>query len=377
MRASREWIFFCIVTPGLEELALQEFALKQEALGIPFSSVLPLKGGFEFKASWELGRGALHLLKIPTRVLLRLEQVKARDFPKLFARLKNISWGQYLTHPQPLFKISCEQCRLMHTDRIAQTFNEALAAHFQGHPLPLRWQKEGLPPDTLFVRGVQDVFHLSLDLTGDALYKRGVSIIKGEAPLRENLASALLLALFTTPTPVWTAIHLWDPFCGSGTFLLEAAQFFHPSTRAFAYQHSIVNLGVAPWKSRAPLPEWPIEELVGTDLHTELIKKLTPLSTSMKFQVQDFFTAVPDKENRNPLWMIANPPYGERLELKEGISVFARKLSESWQQHRPERSLILVPASWPKLRIQGALPQRVVSFSNGGLAVEARLWWRK
>mgnify|MGYP001627388212 CR=1 FL=1 len=376
MRASREWTFFCIVTPGLEELALREFALKQEALGIPLESVLPLKGGFEFRASWELGRGALHLLKIPTRVLLRLEQVRARDFPKLFARLKALPWGQYLTHPQPLLKISCEECRLMHTDRLAQTLSEALAAHFKGAPLPLRWQKEGLAPDTLFVRGVRDVFQLSLDLTGEALYKRGISVIKGEAPLRENLASALLLALFTTPAPASTPLRLWDPFCGSGTFLFEAAQFFHPSERTFAYQRSIVNLGVAPWRPRAPLQAWPVEELRGTDLQAELIKKLTPLGPGMSFAAQDFFTARSENESNHPLWMIANPPYGERLELAEGIRGFARRLAAHWQQQRPARSLILVPASWPQLRLDGELPRRVVSFSNGGLAVEARLWWR-
>lgn len=369
MRASQEWTFFCVVTPGLVDLALAEWEEKKHALGVTDQSVRVSSAGLEVTLPWSLGVGLVHVLKIPTRVLVRLTTLTARDFPKLHAKAQKLPWTTWLAHPEPRWKVSAHQCRLMHTGRLEETLAAALQRSLTHQPLSLRWQKESIAPETLYVRGVDDEWTISLDVTGDALYKRGAQLIRGEAPLRETLAQACLRYLFDPPPA--EAVTLWDPLCGSGTFLFEALSAHRPTERAFSYTHSALNLGVAPWKAKASVPALPVRAALGSDIDRELIEKLTPVP-GLAFECQDFLAN--QRAPGAPLWIISNPPYGERLKLAEGIGAFADKLTRALSATGAERILLLVPASWPELRVQGQRCRRILSFSNGGLAVEARVW---
>lgn len=370
MRASQPWCFFCVITPGLEELALSELLEKRALLGSDVDPVA-LPGGFEITLPWEQGRALTAILKIPTRVLVRLTTFAARDFPKLFQKTSDLPWTQWLSHPTPQWKVSIHQCRLMHSGRVEETLIEALAKAHTKKPFSNRWQKENLPAETIYVRGVDDNWTFSLDITGLALYKRGVSEIKGEAPLRETLAAACLRFLFRE-LPA-QPVHLWDPMCGSGTFLFEALHHQLPTEREFAYQTSLLNLGVAPWKPKTTLPAWPIEACTGLDLKPELVNRLAT-TAKISWGVHDVLAAPKVPVTTAPLWIISNPPYGERLALPEGVPEFARKLSESLSKFPCERVLLLVPASWPSFKIKDRKPQEILRFTHGGLAVEARLW---
>lgn len=369
MRASQEWTFFCVVTPGLVELALKEWEEKKHALGVTDQSVRVSPAGLEVTLPWALGVGLVHVLKIPTRVLVRLTTITARDFPKLHTKVQKLPWTAWLAHPEPRWKISAHQCRLMHTGRLEETLGAALQKSLTHQPLSLRWKKEAIAPETLYVRGVDDEWTISLDVTGEALYKRGAQLIRGEAPLRETLAQACLTYMFDPPPD--EAVTLWDPLCGSGTFLFEALSAHVPTERTFSYTHSALNLGVAPWKPKAEARGFPIREALGSDVDRALIEKLTPVP-GLTLACEDFLNH--RRPPQTPLWIIANPPYGERLKLAEGISAFVDKLSRALSTTGAERILLLVPASWPELKVEGQRCRRRLSFSNGGLAVEARVW---
>lgn len=370
MRASQEWTFFCVITPGLEALALIELHEKKTALGLSTEEIKSLPGGIELTLPWNKGIGLVHLLKIPTRVIVRLTTITARDFPKLHQKALNLPWTKWLAHPTPNWKITAHQCRLMHTGRLEETLSEALKKSHIKSPFSTRWQKENIAPETLYVRGVDDEWTISLDITGDALYKRGLSIVKGEAPLRETLAQASLKMLFTAHPK--EAVTLWDPMCGSGTFLYEALTAHLPSDRSFSYLAGELNRGVAPWKPFAAPPAFPIALAHGSDLNRELIAKLVPLE-KMSFSCADLFGHHQQKFSA-PLWIISNPPYGERIEISEGISEFVKKLSHSLGEANPEKVLLLVPSSWPHFKIKGQKFNTYLRFLNGGLSVEARLW---
>lgn len=358
-----------MITPGLEELALQEFVEKRDLLGATVDPVA-LPGGFEVTLPWEQGRALTTVLKIPTRILVRLTQVTARDFPKLFQKTSDLPWTQWLSHPEPLWKVSIHQCRLMHSGRVEETLIEAMNKAHSKKPFSNRWQKENLPQETLYVRGVDDVWTFSLDITGVALYKRGVSEIKGEAPLRETLAAACLRFLFREKPS--KPVHLWDPMCGSGTFLFEALDHQQPTQRNFAYQTSLLNLGVPLWKPKTILDAWPIERCSGHDVNPDLVNQLT--HDKIQWGVHDVIRAPQTPQTAAPLWIISNPPYGERLALPEGIPAFAKNLSDSLSNMPCERVLLLVPSSWPVILIKERKPQEILRFTHGGLAVEARLW---
>lgn len=370
MRASQEWTFFCVVTPGLEALALAELNEKKAAIGLTHEEVKTLPAGFELTLPWSKGVGLVHLLKIPTRVIVRLGSITARDFPKLHQKALKLPWTKWLSHPTPHWKISAHQCRLMHTGRLEETLSEALKKSHISSPFSNRWQKENIAPETLYVRGVDDEWTISLDITGEALYKRGLSIVKGEAPLRETLAQACLRLMFADCSK--KNVTLWDPMCGSGTFLFEAMTAHLPSQRPFSYLTSELNRGVPPWKPHAELGAFSIAKAHGSDLNKELITKLVPLE-KMRFSCADLFSK--DRPQlSSPLWIISNPPYGERIEISEGISEFIKKLSHCLGDARPEKVLLLVPSSWPHFKIRDQKFNTYLRFLNGGLSVEARLW---
>jgi putative N6-adenine-specific DNA methylase len=368
MRASQPWCFFCVITPGLEDLALAEFREKRSLWGGDDTDPAMLPGGMEITLPWEQGIGLVHCLKIPTRVMVRLTKITARDFPKFHQKALKLPWTKWLSHPTPEWKISAHQCRLMHTGRIEETLVDALRDAGKQQPFSSRYQKENIAPETVYVRGVNDEWTFSLDITGVALYKRGTSGIKGEAPLRETLAAAILRFLFATPPQ--SPVHLWDPMCGSGTLLLEASSHHTPFEREFAYQKSILNLGVAPFKPKSTLPAWPVLSFVGSDINANLLSKL-PKMSGITWRTGDVLTTPAPV---GPFWIISNPPYGERLELSEGIEVFAKNLSKTLSTHPCDRVLLLVPKTWPTMLIRGQRPSEILGFSNGGLAVEARLW---
>jgi putative N6-adenine-specific DNA methylase len=368
MRASQEWTFFCIIAPGLEDLAIQEFHQKQLALGLELLTPQMLVGGFEITCSWELGRGLVHLLKIPTRVIVRLTQFKARDFPKVYKKISELPWTKWISHPKPQWKVSAHECRLIQTTRLEETLDEALELSFSRNPLSLRYQKENLNPETLYLRGYKDNWTLSLDITGEALYKRKIQDIKGAAPIRETLASACLFYFFQEPPK--EKINLWDPMCGSGTFLNEAMNFHLPLEKNFNYLTSILNLGVPPWKPKSACLDFPIEKTYGSDINQELIAK-----TKKDYFFHDFLKMEKSPINsQSPLWIIMNPPYGERLSLGEPRREFIQKLATSVDKCQASKALIVTPADWPKIPTQTMSLSSKLVFSNGGLAVEARLF---
>lgn len=369
MRASQVWRFFCVVAPGHEAVARAEFEAKRAALGLEACVISEIPGGFEFDAPWELGRGCVHLLKIPTRVLVRLQKIKGRDFPKLYKALRDLPWNSWLQHPTPQLKVTAKECRLMHTGRIEETWRDALHDAQVRSPFSTRWQAQGHPPDLLLLRGHQDEWELSLDLSGEPLYKRGTQHVDAEAPLRETHAAATLLQLFS-PAPA-VAVTLVDPLCGSGTLLREALGFHLPSVRAFSYVTSPLNKGVAPWKARVALAPLPIKRALGLDLNAQLVQQLQA-QRGIEFQVRDALG--PALPVEGPTYLVSNPPYGERLELGESLQSFTHKLGQSLSDYGPQRVALVVPRTWPKLEVRGLRAREAHRFSNGGLGVEIRIF---
>src|SRR5690606_21817544 len=128
----------------------------------------------------------------------------------------------------------CAKSRLMHTGRIEETVKAALKEALKRQPLNRDWEKKNYPPQTFYIRLVDDHLTLSLDLTGDPLYKRGLQVIKGEAPLRENFAAAFVMELCQDLEGTYTLV---DPMCGSGTLLTEGLTFHRPlHLRPFAFE---------------------------------------------------------------------------------------------------------------------------------------------
>lgn len=211
----RGWETFVATAPGLETITSREV----EALGFGGARLEP--GGLELPASDEgLRRLNLHL-RTASRVLVRLASFRASTFGELERKAKGIPWervlrGRWPEHRAPSFEVTSRKSRLYHTGAVAERLQRSLEGWARGRPEASA--PEAVPPPRFVVRLLRDRLVLSADASGDPLHRRGYKQAVAKAPLRENVAAALLLgAGWTGGRP------LFDPFCGSGTLVVEGA----------------------------------------------------------------------------------------------------------------------------------------------------------
>ncbi|MGE3610182.1 MAG: class I SAM-dependent RNA methyltransferase [Bacteriovoracaceae bacterium] len=357
---------FVIVTPGLEPLALKEIELK-----CPIQNPIVIKGGIEFEGNLEWVESAHLLLKIPTRILMRVTDFKVRDFPKLFQKLSKFEWNKFLSHPKPNWEISCSKSRLNHTGRIEETLNQALNEALVRQPLSKDWEKKSFPPQTFYVRLFEDQLTLSLDLTGEPLYKRGLQTIKGEAPLRENLAAAFIFKIFEG---IDSSVTLVDPMCGSGTLLTEALTFMKPlKLRTFAFESAPFYKGKI-LKVPQEQSSLPINKCIGFDINEDLIKKIET-NLPIEFRIQNSLEQKIDESN---MVMICNPPYGERIKIQGKRGQFLQNAWKKYLADGPLRLGWLLPSDMDDLfkEHEKYHVREKIHLKNGGLAVTFWIWER-
>lgn len=359
--------YFVIVLPGLEDLAQKEVELK-----CPVKEVKVVKGGLEIQADENWMVSAHVQLKIPTRILLRITEFKVRDFPKLFQKFLKLNWNKFLSHPDPSFEISCSKSRLNHTGKIEETIKNALKDALVRQPLNQDWKKKNFSPQTFYIRLVDDLLTLSLDLSGEPLYKRGLQTLKGEAPLRENIASALLMDLLEDIDSNFTLI---DPMCGSGTFLVEALTF-HQSLhlRKFSFEEAPFFKGKLVKLPADTLP-FQIDEAIGADINKELLEKISKINNLNKLKFINV-DAVNFSFPQHTV-MICNPPYGDRIKIQGSKGDFLRKaLYKFLEKDGPSLIGWLVPSDMSDLwdDIEGYKIIKRRSFRNGGLPVTFFIW---
>jgi putative N6-adenine-specific DNA methylase len=189
---------------------------------LPGSAVQTGSGGVTFKGGLEALYSANLHLRTASRILVRLGNFfHATTFPELQERASRLPWELFLTSGQPIaMRITCHNSKLYHSNGVGHSVYAGLAERMgQASPLTRTNQLvDGQPPQLIIVRLADDKCTVSLDSSGDLLHKRGYRQAVAKAPLRENLAAALLMAsgwVMTAP--------LLDPFCGSGTIPVEAA----------------------------------------------------------------------------------------------------------------------------------------------------------
>lgn len=218
---------FAVCLPGLEPFLAEELA----AAGLGRGTIAA--GGVAFRGD----RAALyraHLeLGTATAVLVRIDRFRATARRELERKVGRLPWREWLDRGRTVgVRASCTASRLYHSGAVEERVRAGIRAALG----TLQDPPDDEPPDQIVrVRLHEDVVTLSLDATGDPLYRRGYRLDVGKAPLRPDIARALVLA------SGWDrASPLVDPFCGSGTIAIEAALLAarRPpgALRAFAFQ---------------------------------------------------------------------------------------------------------------------------------------------
>ena len=204
---SKPYELFAACLPGLEGLAEAEL----RALG--GLDTKAVRGGVELRGHRQVIYRANLECGLISQLLLRVGSFEARSFPALRAMAGRVEWESFLK-PGVGWRVraSARRSKMRHTGAIEQVFSEEIAKRLRDQTAS---SEDGVP---LLVRIEDDVCQVSLDTSGAPLHRRGYRLSSGKAPLREDLARALVIASgWDRRSP------LVDPLCGSGTVLIEAA----------------------------------------------------------------------------------------------------------------------------------------------------------
>jgi len=334
--------FFIAVTPGLEALCLEEL----QALPLSASAFSTEKGGIEFEGKLQ-DCYLLNLhLRTANRVLMRIDGFKASNFSSLEKKLSSVPWELFLTRgAKPAINTSTKHSRLYHKDAIdervmASILNRSKLVEFHEGP-----ELRASFPQQIFIRVVDDHFTLSLDSSGELLYKRGLKEHTASAPIRETIAAAALrVAGYNGTEP------LLDPMSGSGTFSIEAAMIATRTPAGLFRDFAFMDwpcFGPERWRHIKKESQKEIIDLKpfsitasekDPELYSELKERTQKFAPSRAITVinMDFFE-IKRKDlpvifnTREPGLVIINPPYGIRLGTKKSSREVFRNIIKKLQ----------------------------------------------
>lgn len=314
---------FLAATPGLEQVVLAE------AVAQGFSSAKTAPGGVVLTGGWPDVWRANLCLRTPSRVLARIGGFRAMHLAQLDKRARKFGWDQILSPDLPVkVEVTCKRSRIYH-DRAAKQRIETALRESAG------LQIDPEAPIRLMTRIEDDLCTFSLDTTGEPLHKRGHKQEIGKAPMRENLAAAFLHQCgYTGSEPVL------DPMCGSGTFVLEAAEIatgLAPGrSRSFAFE-SFASFDPAAWAAMrdAVTPKHTDLRFYGSDRDTGAVHRCG--ANAARAGVADITQfdhfAISDRPRPDgpPGLVIVNPPYGGRIGNKKLLYALYGALGKTLQ----------------------------------------------
>lgn len=360
--------FLAIGAPGFEKVLLEEV----QALPA-VSDAKIVRGGVEFRGPFTTIYHANLQLATAHRVLWRVAEFLAQSYPMLYNKAAKVPWERFLGfEKQVRFSVSSRSSRLHYPPKIAETVLSAL----QSAVLPLGLQPTASDDATLnvHVRFFQDRCTLSLDTSGDHLHRRGYRTHVGDAPLRETLAAAILKTV-----NLETFDLIVDPMCGSGTFLLEAARLLRGaapgSERTFAFE-AFPGFQKTLWERLKREAGDRVQDssvtLLGFDKNPQMLNaaksnaERAGVKDAVKFSSADALTLPYDelKTGYKNALIIANPPYGKRLDAQNVRKLYA-ELSAVLSQSPGWTFALLTPdPTWVVLDVMERL-----EFHNGGVRV--------
>jgi putative N6-adenine-specific DNA methylase len=368
----RERKFFAATPPGFEPVCLSELLKFQPGTG----KARATPGGVEFEGRLDVCYHANLNLRSANRILMRIHAFKSSNFRQLEKKVRDIPWELYLQSDNLLnVHVTTKHCRLHHSGAISEKFQKAITRRLSGIDLDEKIPGAPSAHQNIFVRGVDDRFSVSIDSSGDLLYKRGLKKHTGKAPLRETLAAAaLMLAGYDSAEP------LLDPLCGAGTFSLEAALMAKriPAGwfRDFAFTQWPSFL-TKRWnyirrqsESGFVRPEQPMVFASDTDPGAcQKLKRCVEgfgLSDTVQVHQKDFFDLDPRELTDQTGIICLNPPYGRRLGGRQESEKFFGAICDKLKQAYTGWKLVLFA---PSRKLAGTIPFQTKSYPilHGGL----------
>ena len=317
-----------------------EAVLKREIYDLGYEITKVEDGRVTFEGDEEAICRANIFLRTAERVMIQVGRFKATTFEELFQGIKNLPWEEYIPEDGKFWvkKASSINSKLFSPSDIQSIAKKAMVERMK-QKYHKEWFKEDGAAYPVRIFLLKDEVTVALDTSGDSLHKRGYRTMTSKAPLTETLAASLIML-----TPWRKDRILVDPFCGSGTFPIEAA---------------MIAANVAPGMNRDfTAEEW--TNLIDRKLWYECVKEAEDMiDTTVKVDIQgydidgDVIKAARENAKRAGVehmihfqqravadlshpkkygFIITNPPYGERLEDKADLPELYTQIGQVYQR---------------------------------------------
>ncbi|MDU4438741.1 MAG: class I SAM-dependent RNA methyltransferase [Neisseria sp.] len=350
-----------------------EAPLSQELEQLKCQDIRAVDGGVACKGGMEqVYRINLHS-RTASRVLLRLTKSGYRSEQDIYKAAKNIRWTDWFDLEQT-FKVKVEgkRAQVKSLDFVGLKIKDAVCDVFRD-ACDARPSVGKIRPDIRIHAFIDERdIQIFIDTSGEALFKRGYRQDTGEAPMRENLAAGLLLLAGYDGTQPFQ-----DPFCGSGTIVIEAAWIATRRApglmRRFGFE-KLKNFDAALWKKLQHEAETQIRPapapISGGDNDRYMIRaavanaQAAEVDTFIRFEVKDAQDARPNGEGGI---LISNPPYGVRLAEVQALQALYPQLGAWLKQHYAGWLAGMFTGDRDMPKFMRLSPKRKIPLYNGNL----------
>ena len=316
-----------------------EAVLKREIYDLGYEIASVEDGRVSFYGDMEAICRANIFLRTAERILLKVGSFKAETFDELFERTKEIPWEKYIPKDGKFWvtKAASVKSKLFSPSDIQSIMKKAMVNRMKSH-YHVEWFEETGASYPVRVFLMKDIVTVGIDTSGVSLHKRGYRQLSSKAPITETLAAALIML-----TPWRKDRILVDPFCGCGTFPIEAAMI--ATNIAPGMNRSFL---AEEWDNLIPKKAWydavdeanemiddDIEvDIQGYDIDGEVLRAARENAKEAGVDHLIHFQERAVKDLRHPKkygFIITNPPYGERLEDKATLPGIYSQFGESFK----------------------------------------------
>lgn len=306
------------------------------------------------------------------KILVPVYEFKAFNENKFYDKLTRFNWDEYMDIDQSFaIDATVHSERFTHSQFMTLKMKDAIVDFFRN-----KYQKRPnvnpKNPDIKFNLHIdRDFVTISLDSSGDPLFKRGYRKEQGEAPINEVLASGML------QLAGWDGKgNFLDPMCGSGTLLIEAAMIaMELPAQIFRKNFTFQN-----WKNYdedlfKKIKEFRINrikefegKIIGYDIDARMLNaskiniEAAEMEDVIEVKKQNFFES---KKEHFPLLMVFNPPYDERITISDDD--FYKKIGDTFKNNYPNTLAWLISSDLEAVKKIGLRPSRKIKLYNGKL----------
>jgi putative N6-adenine-specific DNA methylase len=363
----------------IELIATTTFGLetvtKRELIGLGVEDINVENGKVSFMGTLRDIPRANLWLRTAERVLVKMGEFKAVTFDDLFEKTKALPWEDWIPEEGNFIVEGKSVKSQLYSISDSQRIVEKAVVERLKTKYPVEWFKKSGPRYRIEVSLLKDIATLTIDTSGEGLHKRGYRDRAGDAPIKETLAAAMVMLSYWNKDRV-----LLDPFCGSGTILIEAAMIGKNIAPGLDRKFDAENWDMIPkeyWSEEKIEAMRKIDHdttlhLLGadTDKRSILRARDNAANVGLEDDIAFFMKDMRDVDLQEEYGVvITNPPYGERMGEKEDVEQLYRDFGKKFMDH-PTWSVYAITSNENFEGLYGKKADRKRKLYNGRIKVD-------